>query len=325
MVMGKSYDWHLSNGLVVVNPRGLAKQSLSNRPSDVSAKWASKYGSVTFNQYGREIPTGGMNEAGLAIEVLWLSQSVFPPPDSRPALNELQVVQYLLDTCGTVAELIESMSRIRVSRSYGAVHYFTCDSTNACATVEYLEGKLVISTGDALPAKVITNNSCAGSVQALTELKKSGQAAPKGNASSARYLRAATMVESTRSDADLTRRSLEILDSVSQGDYTKWNIIYDLKNRKIHFRTRDAKDLKNLDLSGFDFSCARPARIVDINTKLKGDVTGRFEDYSTAVNEKLLRTSLLLTGVLRSDETIRKFAEYPSRLQCIATKDAKAP
>jgi choloylglycine hydrolase len=27
--------------------------------------WISKYGSITFNQYGREFPTGGMNEKGL--------------------------------------------------------------------------------------------------------------------------------------------------------------------------------------------------------------------------------------------------------------------
>ena len=34
------------------------------------ASWVSKYGSVTFNQYGRELPTGGMNEAGLVVETI---------------------------------------------------------------------------------------------------------------------------------------------------------------------------------------------------------------------------------------------------------------
>jgi penicillin V acylase-like amidase (Ntn superfamily) len=30
---------------------------------------------VTFNQYGRNFPSGGMNEAGLVIELMWLEGS----------------------------------------------------------------------------------------------------------------------------------------------------------------------------------------------------------------------------------------------------------
>ena len=323
VVMGKSYDWELGNGLVVVNKQGQAKQSLPPKPGEAVARWISRYGSVTFNQYGREMPNGGMNEAGLAIEVLWLNQSVFPPPDDRPVLNELQVVQYGLDNCATVAELIEAMSKIRVSKIHGAVHYFACDGTGACATLEYLGGKLVTTTGEGLPAKAITNGSCADSVRALGELKKAKLSPPKGTASSARYLRAATMLESTKPKADSKKRSLEILDSVSQRAFSKWNIVYELKGRKIHFRSWDSKALKDLDLSRLDFACATPARILDINAKLEGDVTGKLEEYSTAVNEKLIRKSLALTQVNLPEETIRGLAEYPMRLPC--AKDAAPP
>jgi choloylglycine hydrolase len=315
-VMGKSYDWDLGSGLLVVNKRGVAKRSLPPRPGDATTNWVSRYGSVTFDQYGREMPNGGMNEAGLAIEVLWLAQSVFPRPDERPALNELQVVQYGLDTCATVAQLSAALSRVRVAALYGAVHYFACDRAGACAVLEYLGGKLVVTTGEALPVAAITNDSCAESVRALGTLRAVGRAAPPGRGSTARYLRAAAMVASTRPDAALAQRSLEILDSVSQGAYSKWNIVYELDGQKLHFRTRDATGLKDLDLSRLDFSCATPALVLDVNARLSGDVTGKLEAYSTAANERLVRSSLTSTGVSLPEATVRALADYPQRLPC---------
>ena len=40
--------------------------------------WTSKFGNVTFNQYGKEFPTGGMNENGLVIELMWLNEARYP-------------------------------------------------------------------------------------------------------------------------------------------------------------------------------------------------------------------------------------------------------
>ncbi len=86
VVMGKSYDWDTGDALVMVNPRGVAKRSLL-LSSSKAHEWVSKYASVTFNQYGREFPVGGMNEAGLVVEALWLRAARIEPSDARPALN----------------------------------------------------------------------------------------------------------------------------------------------------------------------------------------------------------------------------------------------
>jgi len=59
LVFGKNYDWNVEDGLVVVNKRGVVKTAMIERGP---ATWTSKYGSVTFNQYGREFPSGGINE-----------------------------------------------------------------------------------------------------------------------------------------------------------------------------------------------------------------------------------------------------------------------
>ncbi|HJT66923.1 MAG TPA: hypothetical protein VJ749_10740 [Pyrinomonadaceae bacterium] len=101
VLFGRNYDWIIGDGLVIVNKRGVVKQATIVE-SNNAAKWVSKYGSIPFNQYGRENPAGGMNEAGLVVEQLWLDETEYPEADARPALGTQEWVQYLLDTSGTV-------------------------------------------------------------------------------------------------------------------------------------------------------------------------------------------------------------------------------
>src|SRR2546423_6607847 len=61
IVFGANYDWDTGVGLVMINKRNMAKTSMTSTP----ASWTSRFASVTLNQYGRDFPTGGMNEAGL--------------------------------------------------------------------------------------------------------------------------------------------------------------------------------------------------------------------------------------------------------------------
>ena len=92
IVFGKNYDWSVGDGLLVVNKRGVARKA--DAESDPRpASWTSKYGSVTFNQYGRDFPSGGMNEKGLAIELMWLEGSRYPAADARPGVDNLQWIQ----------------------------------------------------------------------------------------------------------------------------------------------------------------------------------------------------------------------------------------
>ena len=64
VLFGKNYDWTIGDGAVFVNRRGVSKWS-SIQGERNPAKWTSKYGSVTFNQYGWESPSGGMNDPGV--------------------------------------------------------------------------------------------------------------------------------------------------------------------------------------------------------------------------------------------------------------------
>src|SRR5204863_8959065 len=66
VVYGRNYDFDIGSGVVLVNHRGVQKTSLEKSGSPI-VPWISVYGSVTFNQFGKEYPMDGMNEAGLVV------------------------------------------------------------------------------------------------------------------------------------------------------------------------------------------------------------------------------------------------------------------
>ncbi len=304
-VVGKSYDWHMGQGFVVVNKRGVAKQALPMAPGDHPARWRSKFSSVTFNQYGRELPNGGMNEAGVVVEVMWLDSSVYPKPDERPTVTELQWIQYQLDSFGSVKEMVASAQSLRVSLVYGKVHYLACDKSGECAAFENVDGKMVVS-----PARVLTNNTFAESTAFAKTVKR-----PAGSGSLERFARASEDVAKP-SKGDLVKAAFGVLDDVSQGPRSVWNIVYDPVHLKVWFRTHDDERIKSFDFGKFDRSCGSAVRLLDLHADAAGDVTQKFVDYSEEANRKLIEeTARPLAGHIPPG-AIEALIKYPSQLEC---------
>jgi penicillin V acylase-like amidase (Ntn superfamily) len=164
MIFGRNYDWITGNGMVCTNLRGLSKTS--DKTSDgATISWISKYGSITFNQYGKEFPTGGMNEKGLVVELMWLDGTKYPEADDRPAVGVLQWIQYQLDNCSTVDELIATDKTIRIASKGTPLHYLVADSSGNVATIEFLDGKMKVHKGKELPFAVLTNDMYSSSLE----------------------------------------------------------------------------------------------------------------------------------------------------------------
>ena len=307
-VVGKSYDWFQGQGLVVVNKRGVAKQSLSAKPGDRQARWQSRHASVTFNQYGREFPSGGMNDSGLVVEIMWLDSSKYEPPDERPTLNELQWIQYQLDNFATVAEMTSGARAVRVSPVYASVHYLACDKTGACAAFEHIGGKQVITAG----ARALTNHTYAESVAWAAKQTQP----PAGLGSLARFARAAQQA-ATPPSGDPVTAAFALLDSVRAPE-SQWNIVYDPVHLRVSFRTRVSSDIKVLDLGKLDPSCAAPATLLDIDAFTKGDVGGLLRPYEQAKNRVLVERSVRRIRDQLPPGAVDLIVAYPSALACKA-------
>lgn len=305
--VAKSYDWDVDTGVVIANRRGVAKKALVLDPRQRAHAWTSKYASVTFNQYGAEMPNGGMNEAGLVVEVLWLKASRYPDADERPVLNELQWIQWALDTQGTTAQLVAAAPTVRVAPAWAKVHYFVCDGTRACATFEYIDGKLAVRSD--LPFRALTNHTYDASAKYVAQ-KRSKM--PRGTGSLERFAR----IAHARAQTNVGATAFEYLDNVSQGSYSVWHIAYLPGQKQIQFRTYEHGAIKTVQVDKLGLGCADTPRLLDIQRAKGGDVTVEFVPYTTAANAALLRRSLGPIADAFPPGTQRLLAAYPSTLAC---------
>jgi len=319
-VFGRNYDWDVEDALVIVNKRGVLKSGYPNlEDKGTPVVWTSKYGSVTFNQYGRELPTGGINEAGLVVETMSLSEAKYPPPDKRPYLGSaLQWRQFLLDNFALVDEIIGSDTMVRISprRSSIGIHVLISDNTGNCASIEFLDGKMIAHTGPGLPVRVLTNDTYANSVR---HWKKGRAPMFDPGRSLGRFIKAAQMIENydAQKDSEPITYSFKILNAVS-AYRTVWSIVYDNINMKIHFRTRTNPKTRVIDMTRLVYACETPVKIIDINAPLSGDITDHFEKYDRQKNRMLIEKSFRKTSFLRNVPKVAldRLANFPETMTC---------
>jgi len=290
----------------MMNKRGVERSGLTFHPGDRPATWVSRYASVTFNQYGRDLPIGGMNEAGLTVEVLWLDDTRYPTADDRPVVTELGWVQMQLDLAATAAEVAASADKVRIQSDNARVHYLACDRGGACVAVELLGGKTVVSTG----ARALANDPYRESAARLAEHR--GPTPPEGRGSPERFVRASLLARAPTGDP--VAAAFGVLGSVSQGDYSQWNIVYEPKRGRVSWRTRRSQEVKSVELRRFDPSCAAPVMVLDIDEPAAGDARARFVPYSPERNRALVAESLAPMHV--PDGTVERMAAHPDSDRC---------
>jgi len=107
----------------------------------------------------------------------------------------------------------------------------------------------------------------------------------------------------------------------------KWSIVCDVKNLKMFFRTNKGKNIKSIDFSSFDFSCAEPVKVFDINTDLSGEVAEKFIDYSEELNKQLIRNGFdkinfgFIGNLIIKPVYKKKLNFYTNSFKCEIVKD----
>jgi penicillin V acylase-like amidase (Ntn superfamily) len=317
LIFGRNYDWVTDAGLACTNQRGLYKTSFKMADGE-SISWVAQYGSITFNQYGKEFPTGGMNEKGLVVELMWLDETKYPEADKRPSISVLQWIQYQLDNCASIEEVIATDKKLRITTTSAPLHYLIADANGNAAAIEFLDGKLHVHKGSDLPFPVLTNSTYQESKLTGTP-KSSGNYESFQNNSIERFAKACRMVEQftdNKISTPVVDYAFGILDNVSQGDHTKWSIVYDLKNKIIRFKTKSFITIKSISFSAFDFSCSIASKAFDMNQVGKDDVSKSFKNFTPDLNrgvlEKAIRESAREVPLSENTrETMLAYAEKP--------------
>jgi len=314
--VGKSYDWDKEQGLVHVNKRHVNKSALQVFPTDKPLSWTSKYGSVTLNQYGRELPNAGMNEAGVVVEVMVLGGSKFPAADEKPSVNESQWVQYMLDMAGSVDDVVKLTEQVRLAKILIPLHYMACDKSGACVAVEPIGGELVVTDLASKGNKVLTNDAYARAMEYLKNYSGFGgsKPIPTGRGSLDRFVIASDHIKKASNfvASDAVKFGFEGIEQVASSA-TKWRVVYDLDQARVHFATKTAPTKKSAELAAFDFDCRHAVKVYDLASTESGDVSRQFKDYSSESNSELVRSSL---GGSVPEALIQAAISLPESTEC---------
>ncbi len=286
-VFGANYDNVKDHydGLVIVNKRNVSKSFAQYDSPGQHVSWISKYGSVSFNFIASQTSWTGMNESGLVIYSMRLEEgSKGPEPDTRSWILVNFWLQYMLDNCSDIGEVIASDSTMRIYSSGRIPHYLVSDRYGNCATIEFIDRKMVTHSEGFLPVKVLANTSYDRSISgwdSILMLRKKGEPVHNRDGSSlGRFTRAAdriTMYQQTDTETAINI-AFDILKEVS--GQTNWSIVFDTKNLQIHFKTIINSEKGMIDFKRLDFSCKTPVKMIDINENISGDITDKLLDYS---------------------------------------------
>ena len=323
IVFGRNLDWNIDYGLVLVNQAGFRKTPLY--PQLTSLSWNVKYGSITFNQYGKEAPMDGMNQAGLVVAEMWLDGTSYPAADSRPPIGDLPWIQYQLDNCGTVEEVIRTDAAVRISPGSEPLHFLVADRTGDAAVIEFLSGGMVVHRGENLPVRALTNNTYDESSAILQRYVGFGGTAPIPSSSNSpsRFVRVADRIARYGAQDPIPIITYAFATLLSVGlSSTQWTIVYDITEGKVHFRTRQSSEIKTVRPDTMDFLCRTTSKLLDINIIAGGNVTALLQQYTRAANRDLIYKSYRGTDFLRDtpDSVIDARAAIPDSFVCCRPK-----
>ncbi|KHT02782.1 choloylglycine hydrolase [Pectobacterium brasiliense] len=157
-ITARSMDWAEDTETNLwIFPRELKR---SGAAGPHSLEWTSKYGSVIASAFDSNpnmaSTTDGVNEKGLAANVLWLAESEYPkaaPTAKKPGLSIAAWAQYVLDNFATVDEAVKALQEEKFTlvtkdlpnqERKATLHLSLSDSSGDSAIIEYIDGKQVI-------------------------------------------------------------------------------------------------------------------------------------------------------------------------------------
>lgn len=298
-ILAKNFDWRADQGYLMKNNRGQQKISYGFRGNNV-AEWTSKFGSVTFNQIGKEFPYGGINEKGLVIEQLWLGNTEYQD-NSNKTISELEWIQYQLDQYSSVDEVIKNINNLTI-KPIAKIHYFMADKQGVSAVIDFVNGKVKIDRQQ-IKFQVITNEASESSKKYF-ELHKNID--PNSRSPFDRYtiLRNNLNVENLSISNSFEKLKLVKEDEPSYKTY--WSIVYDIDNLEFYFKSIENSNIKKVSLADFNFDKNSDTEFSLINADQVN-----FQPYSGTENLKLLTNAMKMMNIQIDIEQANKHQISP--------------
>ncbi len=317
-VFGSNYDNDIPEGMVSINKRGIIESGFMPGTTGQVARWTSNYACVTFTVVGHQLAWAGMNEKGLVMSTMALGETQNPSPDERAPLHSPHWMQYMLDNCRSVKEIVAADSMVRVFETVD--HYLVADGAGDCAAIEVLDGQMVVHAGQRLPVAALTNSTYSESVGLLdggTKGSSVGNGIQNVTGSLRRFLIAAEQVKAFEPAGaeNAVKYAFDILDKVG-GDATLWSIVFDTHDLTVYFRTKSHRAIRYLSLNDFDLSFQAPDMMIDTHEKLEGHIADSMKVYSSDENFEFFGKAIARREIPMSDEQLQAIRTILDNYEC---------
>lgn len=262
ILLAKNHDSKSGHGMLIQNLPGQKKTAYGFHSGD-RAQWMSIYGSVTYNQLGKEFPLGGMNEAGLVVEHLFLGTSEYPELET-PSLTELEWIQYQLDNYGSVNEVVANLHRLRI-RPLETVHFIVADPCGNSAVIDFVGRDIQITRKEG-SYQVMTQTSAETALSHFAENHE--KTTKSGNSALDKYaLLMGHLGLNPNPDIKSSFDLLDISSNKSGQQKTQWGVVYDLDSKCIYLKTQSFPQVRSVCLSEFEFDSKSITLASPIQTK----------------------------------------------------------
>lgn len=289
-------------GMAFINKRGIFKNGRTflelltkARFNKSSFSWISRYGSVTFNNFGRDFPDGGMNEVGLYIWEM-NEDAKFPKNRHKPKLMMMNWMQYILDNCSTLDEAIQCASEFRIDDALGMMtwHYFISDASGNCASLTFINGKAKVNRGENMPIPALFNTPYDREMELLKYYKGFGGLydIELNNTRVPRFVKTAALLKDFDPSQNAVEYGFKMLKTIKVDNEPEWSVLFDAGKRNVYFRTRLNPEIKHFPMDSLDFSNNSPTQILDIDIKDGGDVLNQFQAYSNEAMKTFLNVKM---------------------------------
>jgi penicillin V acylase-like amidase (Ntn superfamily) len=155
--VGRNMDWAVNpTPQLWVMPPKVERKAMAKTKRGKEFKWKSKYSSVIVSNFDIS-NSDGLNSEGLAVNLLWLSSSIYPVEPHQKGAYPMSMsiwAQYILDRCKSVEKAIYAMKNIYIQTTVipddptklATCHLSVGDKEGNSAVFEYINGRLHIYT-----------------------------------------------------------------------------------------------------------------------------------------------------------------------------------
>ena len=219
VLFGRNFDYPETDTLMIyTNPKdGYASYSMADlREMGISEKNGLLAPDAPFGRiYMLAAPyvvCDGVNEAGLGVSTLEQSAGELHQDTGKPDLFVYTAIRLLLDRCATVDEAVEMLRSYDI-HSHGHVrqHLFIVDKSGRSVVVEWIEHEMTVIEADAVTNSVLTpgkyyNRGADSRLPKINEVLSEHEGTLTGD------------------------EARDLLDTVSQENYTEWSCVYNVSD-----------------------------------------------------------------------------------------------